>query len=148
MREDMKKVLFILLCLGLVGCASLGSVDKLRTENRQNILQLNIGMTKQEVLNVMGTKSATDVYASGLWGSLQLSVNNPYKSEILQGNNKTFEVLYYYTDTKKTFKPYAGEMPTIQDDELTPLVFDESKLIGWGWSFLEENIKKYEIRLR
>ena len=36
----------------------------------------------------------------------------------------------------------------ITDDELTPLVFDDGKLIGWGSSFLEVNIQKYEIRIR
>ena len=69
------------------------------------------------------------------------SATNPYRSEILQGSNETFEVLYYYTDVKKA----DG---AITDDELTPLVFKDKKLIGWGWSFLGQNIEKYEIRIR
>ncbi len=38
----------------------------------------------------------------------------------------------------------------ITDDELTPLVFDDGKLIGGGWGsgFLEVNVQKYEIRIR
>lgn len=49
----------------------------------------------------------------------------PYRSEILQGKNKTFEVVYYVTDVKK-------DDNAIIDDELTPFVFDNGKLIGWG----------------
>ena len=33
-------------------------------------------------------------------------------------------------------------------DEMTPLVFEDKKLIGWGSSFIEEDIKKYELRVR
>lgn len=143
----MRKILILLLCLGLVGCASVGNLDRLRTENRKNIVKLSIGMTKQEVLNIMKDVSATEVYFRNLTGSNQITVNNPYKSEILEGKNKTFEVIYYYTDVKHSQK-YVGKISTIQDDELTPLVFDEGKLIGWGQSFLQDNVQKYEIRVR
>ena len=127
----MKKLLVLLLCLGLIGCASLSGV---RTMNRENLLKLSIGLTKQKVLNVMGTKSF-ETYTDG-------RINNPYRSEILSSKEgKTFEVLYYYTDIKRTDD-------AITDDELTPLVFDNGKLIGWGWSFLQDNVQRYELRMR
>jgi len=146
----MKKLICLLVLIMMVsGCASMGHLDNLRTENRQNILKLSIGLTKQEALDLMGNKSATDVYQSSpVYGSIKLTVNNPYRSEILQGKDKNFEVIYYYTDVKKMHRNWWVETPTVQDDELTPLIFDEGKLIGWGWSFLQENIQKYEIRLR
>jgi hypothetical protein len=96
-------------------------------------------MAKDEVLKIMGTKT-TKAYRGWDGGFVDV-INNPYRSEVLQGKNKTLEVLYYYTDKKK-----ADD--AITDDELTPLVFDNGKLIGWGWSFLQENIQKYEIRWR
>jgi len=130
----MKRVLVLLLCLGLCGCYTLANF---RTDNRRNLLKLSIGMMKQEVLNIMGNKYAED----GI-----ITANNPYRSEILQGKDKTFEVLYYYTDIKN-FDAWRG-MKGIADDELTPLVFDNGKLIGWGQSFLQDNIQKYEIRVR
>jgi len=125
----MRRFLVLLLCLGLCGCYTLANF---RTDNRRNLLKLSIGMTKQEVLSIMGDKYAED----GI-----ITANNPYRSETLQGKDKTFEVLYYYTDIKKADS-------AITDDELTPLVFEESKLVGWGWGFLQENIQKYEIRWR
>lgn len=126
----MRKIpLLLVLIVFLSGCATL---DSIRLVNRQRLLQLSIGMSKQDVLKVMGTKTETDGFQS---------INNPYRSETLRGENKTLEVLYYYTDIKKS----DG---AITDDELTPLVFDDGKLIGWGWSFFEDTAKKYEIRIR
>jgi hypothetical protein len=89
----------------------------------------------------MGDKTATNSYPGGF----RITVSNPYKSEILEGKDETFEVLSYYIDIKQTKLGYEA---TIQDDELIPLVFDNGKLIGWGKSFLNDNINKYEIKVR
>lgn len=128
--------LLLVVVLFLSGCATL---SELRARNRENLTRLSVGMTKDEVLKIMGTKT-TKAY-QGWDGGFVDVINNPYRSEILQGENKTLEVLYYYTDKKKA----DG---AITDDELTPLVFEDNKLIGWGWGFLEKNIQKYEIRWR
>ena len=142
----MKKLLLILLCLGLVGCATISAVT---TPNRENLMKLSIGMTKDEVIKIMGedTKTAYEnlamlknVFSWGM-GAESQKINNPYRSEILQGKDKTFEVWYYVTDDK------TGK-GVITDDCLTPLVFDNGKLIGWGQSFLQDNVQKYEIRVR
>jgi hypothetical protein len=128
----MRKLIMLFIGMMLIsGCATL---DKVRTTNRENLMRLSIGITKQEALNIMGTGTVRT-------GDYPPTVNNPYRSEILQGTGKTFEVLYYCTDIKRA----DG---AITDDELTPLVFDNNKLIGWGWSFLEDNKNKYEIRVR
>ena len=135
----MKKFLIVLMCLGLVGCAR--TVSQLTAPTRENLIRISIGMPKQEVINIMGTKTKTAYYHGGLDNWAYITINNPYRSEILQGKDKTLEVIYYVTDVKS----YDG---AITDDELTPLVFDNGILIGWGWSFLQDNIQKYEIRLR
>jgi hypothetical protein len=119
-------ILFVL----TAGCTS--SLDGVRTANRQNLLKLSVGMTKEQALAMMGNKSG-----GGRFG--EPTVNSPYKSEILPGGDKTFEVLYYYTDVRNAI--YIANPSTVHDDELTPLVFDNGKLIGWGADFLK-NIKK------
>ena len=118
-------------------------VGNFRLENRQHVTQLSVGMTKQEVTELMGTKTATDEVFVGLLngGTIKTTVNNPYRSETLQGKDKVFEVHYYYTDVKK-------QDGAVTDDELTPVVFDNGKVIGWGWGFLQDNTQKYEIRIR
>ena len=129
----MKNLLIILICLGLVGCAVL-SRQQIRYENRKNLLKLSVGMTKEEVFNVMGVGQPNPL-------DVTVMVHNPYKSETLRAGDKIFEVIYYYTDLKK-------DEGIITDDELTPLIFDEGKLIGWGWRFLEDTTKKYELTIK
>ncbi len=36
----------------------------------------------------------------------------------------------------------------ITDDELTPIVILDGKLDGWGWSYWNNLVQKYEVRLR
>lgn len=134
----MRKILALLLCFGLVGCATM---QEATAPNRTNLLKLSIGMSKAEAISAMGTVPATAYYRDNFGFQQSFTINNPYRSEILQGKDKTFEVLYYATDVKK-------DDNAITDDELTPLIFDNGKLIGWGWSFLQDNAQKYEIRIR
>ncbi|MFH1655783.1 MAG: DUF3192 domain-containing protein [Candidatus Omnitrophota bacterium] len=119
----MKKFLIVLLCLGLVGCASRVSLSKATAPTRENLIKISIGMSKQEVINIMGTETKEVYYHGGLDNWAFSTINNPYRSEILQGKEKTLEVIYYVTDDK-------NNDGAISDDELTPLVFDKSKLIG------------------
>jgi len=130
----MKKAAVVsILFMLIAGCTS--SLDRVRTANRRNLLKLSVGMTKEQATAIMGHKSG-----GGRFG--EPTVNSPYKSEILPGKDKTFEVLYYYTDIESNV--YTANPATIPYNELTPLVFDNGKLIGWGADFLED-IKKYKI---
>lgn len=130
MRKIKSIILILTLSFSFYSCGI--ALTNFRHANRQNILKLEIGMTKQDATRIMTTRKIS-------WPLLKIS--NPYKSEILKGKSKTFEVLYYYTDKKR-----ADDV--ISDDELTPLVFDGEILIGWGNLFLSETISKYEIRIR
>ncbi|MBP9854502.1 MAG: DUF3192 domain-containing protein [Candidatus Omnitrophica bacterium] len=137
----MNKIFVLFFCLLLSGCAA--TMSQVTAPNRKNLLKLVISMPKEEALNVMGTKS----FMAGGFDFFEFKrvtetvVTNPYRSEILQGKDKTLEVIYYVTDVKRNDN-------AVTDDELTPLVFDNGKLIGWGWSFLQDNAQKYEIRIR
>ena len=51
------------------------------------------------------------------------------------------KVYFYYTDQKKA----DG---AITDDELTPVVFENDKVVGWGIEFLDRNVTKQEIKMR
>ncbi|HIJ72231.1 MAG TPA: DUF3192 domain-containing protein [Planctomycetes bacterium] len=138
----MKRAALFLIVLVLAGGCGTG-LERLRVENQQNLLTLSVGMTKKEAMDAMGYKTASNDYIGRAYYTSKsaLSATNPYRSEIMQGKDKIFEVLYYYTDVK-------SDDGAITDDELTPLIFDEGRLIGWGWGFLNANVQKYEIRLR
>ena len=89
-------------------------------------------MTKAQVLQTMGT----NVYKTS-----NGTINNPYKTEILKEGENIYEVVFYYTDYKKSDN-------LITDDELTPIVFSDGVLIGYGWMFVDDNITKVKLDIR
>lgn len=142
----MKKLIHLFVMIMLVsGCATMSDVIN---PNREALMKLSVGMAKEEVIKIMGKDTRTaykhpamiNILSYGMAAESQ-KISNPYRSGILQGKDKTFEVLYYVTDDK------TGK-GVITDDCLTPLVFDNGRLMGWGWSFLQDNTQKYEIRVR
>lgn len=104
----------------LIGCAT--NNETIRRENRSRINKLSVGITRDSV--------------QALFGSYQ-----PYRTETLQGKDVLLIVALYHTDLK------AWDS-AVTDDELTPVVFKDNILIGWGWMFLDDTAQKYEIRLR
>lgn len=129
----MKTRLVILICsIFISSCA--GYFDIL-AKNRNNLLSLSPGMSKQEVLSVMGTKTELDTRG--------VRFNNPYRVDSVQLDNGDYiEIIFYHTEEKN------GNILAVSDDELTPLVLKNSKLIGWGWTFLNQNTYKSELRFR
>ena len=123
----MKKLgIHVLILFIIFGCSS--TVEQLRTKNRENLLRLSLGMTKFDVLQIMGTETIE-------------SVNNPYRVETPKGKDgELYEVLFYNTDKKK-----KGDL--ITDSELTPLVFKDNALVGWGWAFLSEVVPNYQYQI-
>lgn len=130
----MKKLLALFVTIAIL--SSCVTMESIRTTNRENLNKLSLGMTKQQALNYMGTTTLKTTDGSGD------IVTNPWRTEILKGkDNESYEILFYYTDTK------AAD-GAITDDELTPIILKENKVIGWGWSFLNDNVLKYQINLR
>ena len=90
----------------IVSAISCNSPGKIRERNRNNLSRLTLDMSRQQVLTVM---------------------KRPYRSETLSlSNGKRLELLNYHTDLKT---PDGA----VTDDELTPVVLIEDKVIGWGW---------------
>ena len=117
----MRKTVLTLLCLLLVGGCM--SPSKLRKENAVNIANLSVGMSKQQVLDIMGSKSASQD---------QTTITNPYRINMIHRNDKTYQVMYYYTQKNRISPPFAFG---VREDDLTPLYFLDGKLVGWGKSF-------------
>ncbi len=114
----MKRLIIPLLFI-LAGCNNfyLDTSDLLRTHNVDTVKKLSIGMRQDVVMEMIGTEPSKGVF---MW------IDNPYRTETLTGKDgKTSVILSYYTDLKQ-------RDDKITDDELTPLVFENGKLIGWG----------------
>ena len=88
-------------------------------------------MTYGEVAGIMGdTINIGYKISAALEGAYEeVLVKNPYYEEVLKGSTTQYRIVCYFTHIRK-----ADGIVT--DDELTPLVFEEGRLIGKGVSFL------------
>ena len=120
----MKKLLLILLlCFVLVGCA--GSPIRTwsqATHNTNAMIGLKPDMTPEEVTDLMG---------------------KPQKTEMYRGKNGEPILVYLYiTEGRDTFTRQWSEA------NYTPLVFEDNKLMGWGWNYLNGTAQKYEFVIK
>lgn len=102
-------LLYIAISLTLTGCfktpLKTGAISE---QNRISLYSLEIGMTTEQVLDVMGY---------------------PYKTEERMYNAELYEIWYYITEPT-----YLGQSELITRN-FTPLVFEAGNLIGWGRNF-------------
>lgn len=119
--------------LSLLGAAAACSslmidpLEQLRDGNKQNLAKLAPGMTRMQVESVMGHARAGGKLPEVLFGRVQyLEAKNPMREE----KNGDQLVLYYYTDVKSLDD-------RITDDELTPVVLRDGKVVGVGAQFLK-----------
>lgn len=146
----------ILLLVGaLSACAS---AINFRERNRENLDKLRVGMTRDEVIDLMGIGEEHQLIGSETQGPIGtgrdtmgvMSVRiptgnnapvlyNPQRSEIYQGaDGSTWEVLFYYTHVVR-------DDGMVTDDELTPLVLRDDTLTGWGWTHWSAQNSRYEL---
>lgn len=104
----------VIIDLTTAGCGialDIMAKDKLNT--------LSVGMAKEEVSTAMRTEGV-------------LSGRNPTRREIFRGSSGSIvEVWYYLTNVTG-----QGEK-----ERLTPVIFENDKLVGIGWRMLEETSK-------
>lgn len=111
--------------LAALSCAQ--GFERVRSESRAKLYLLEKGMTREQVLEAMGTEPME--YDRGMFRTG--AIPNPWDEEAHVVGGENVEILYYVTDIRSS----DGE---IADDELTPLVLVESRLAGWGWPFLAD----------
>ena len=127
----MRKIIPIFLILAGCGNFFLEPIELLRNHNKENLQRLSAGMHKNVAMETMGTEPAAGLFQ---W------IYNPHRTETATGTDgNLYEVLYYYTDLKQ-------RDDQITDDELTPLVFENGRLIGWGYPFLDQKLPPKPIR--
>jgi len=126
------KYIGLLLLAGFLGsCAQTGSpawyshqmkvTIREAQENNQLIQELKIGMSKKEVVELMGSPNKTEAYA-------------------MKGN-KTVEFLFYRTQGWRIHDDSDG------DHQFTPFTFVNDKLEGWGRNYYNR-ILKQEIDIK
>jgi hypothetical protein len=118
-----------------------------RSMNQNNLMKVEIGMSKSKVIESMGgiqtiqTYYTDPVYFISRKNAKGLTINNPYSRDLKSdsaGNN--IEILWYYTDLK-------GTDDAIRKDELTPIILENNALVGLGWGFFEDYSKRKELNI-
>lgn len=91
--------------------------------NRSGLEKLSVGMSKDEVVKIMGTDNAET--RDGL-------VPNPWTTETVKGRDGgQYEVLYYLTRKNPPMMKLAKYLTT-------PVIFRGGKLVGWTFETLEK----------
>ena len=67
---------------------------------------------------------------------VRLAMGKPYKSEFYDSKQVWFYITEWQSDGQTTL------------DEMTPLVFENDILLGWGHNFLYGNSRRYRPRTR
>ena len=129
-----KAILFFIL-IGLSGCAITQEYKPLESAvkgtfelNKKALSQVKLGMTQEQVHEIMG-ESITIGYnysQSKSDGPLPITLQNPYKITSQQESRGRCTIEYY---------AMAVLVPDgqVSDDELFPLKFCESSLVAMGW---------------
>ncbi len=100
-----KIVIFLILSLFLSGCVV--------SRNVENLNKLEIGMTKDQVLSIMGKPQLREADAEMEWWSYQTRL----------------------------------PMYELKDSDLTPVAFEDGKVIGWGKNFWTTKEQKYDVKI-
>lgn len=115
------------LLAGVAALACAPGFERVQSESRAKLFRLEPGMTKDQVLEAMGTEPME--YNRGMFRTG--AIPQPWDAEDHVVGGESVEILYYVTNIRSA----DGE---IADDELTPLVLVEGRLAGWGWPFLSD----------
>ena len=131
-RKSPVKLAFGLIALwavmsGCFGVLAIRDFSDLTRSNNAKIMTLRLGMTTNEVNERIGP-------------SQNPSVPNPFKSELYSSGEDVFTALFFYTGT--------GYVSAIPDSDLTPVVFKNDSLEGWGWMHWKSVASNYNFNIR
>lgn len=123
------------------------SIENIRTFNQANLMKINIGDTKKQVIDAMGGIKVYDYYEYD-WNNIGFnknkkkgSISNPYSRDLKNGKDSVIiEILWYYTDIKSQDK-------IVRKEDLTPVIIEKNLVIGLGWGFYEDYAKRKEITI-
>jgi len=114
MTTVLTALLGILILISMIGCADgVMRLGKEAAKTRSRLVELRMGMTKNEVVALMGQPSKIEAYE-------------------IQGKNLEFWLYLTRYD-----RPYSAPNP-----EYTPLAFEEDILEGWGMDYYDQALSK------
>lgn len=140
MGGAMKKIYGILLCCCVVvsGCAVAYEQTQIPGDPDPQIRrfvsthQLRTGLSPSDVKALLGQDVIIGYEMPDTRNKhyKPFVISNPYRAESYTNGNNAYEIEYYLVGINHS----DGE---VSDDELTPLVYQDGKLIGWGWGYFK-----------
>ena len=132
MKSNLRGTTMVLLTTSAIlsGCfAAMGLIDgsEVTLRNNARIMTLQSGMTPEQVIEHIGPSSNS-------------GIPNPFRSEMHPAGDAIFRAFFFYSGT--------GFVSGIPNSDLTPVVFKDGSLEGWGWSYWERIAKQYNISIR
>jgi hypothetical protein len=127
----------LLICLFALSTPSCGAHHRGKylnavEANRANVQSLRLGMNASELDSAMGRGELVHYRA--------IRLANPWRSEAFRLEDGTnVAILYYVTERQHRYRIAA-------DEELTPVILENDVLVGWGWSFVNRNLERYQVR--
>ncbi|HEU5167250.1 MAG TPA: DUF3192 domain-containing protein [Chitinophagaceae bacterium] len=109
--------------------------------NHANLLKIDIGVSKNKALEVMGgiQKIQTYTSTSPVTKKEDIIINNPVNREFKTDSaGNTVEIVWYYTHMKKA----EGD---INKEQQTPVILEKNAVVGMGWDFYNEYAKRKGI---
>ncbi len=91
-------------------------------QNRDGLGRLKIGMTREEVVVLMGD-CGIRIRAT--------TYSNPYRTAVLKKGEDSYEVLYYLIQRHQKFT-------SIRDTNAVPIVLKDGRVVGWGDSAIRD----------
>jgi len=130
----MRALSAVIVALMLCACAGGGTsrtdagteghltLAELVAKNQSKVAQLSVGMSKKDVISLMGTQ--TSKTRDGV-------VNNPWTVETMAGKDGAqYEALYYITRVNQPFTPVRKSLATA-------IVLKSGKVVAWGENALD-----------
>ena len=111
--------------------------------NHANLLKIDIGVSKNKALEVMGGVKKIQTYTSTspVTKKEDIVINNPVNREFKTDSaGNTVEIVWYYTHSKKA----DGDITKAQQ---TPVILEKNAVVGMGWDFYEDYAKRRGINL-
>ena len=111
--------------------------------NHANLLKIDIGVSKNKALEVMGGVQKIQTYTSTtpVTKKEDIIINNPVNREFKTDSaGNTVEIVWYYTHMKKA----EGD---ITKEQQTPVILEKNAVVGMGWDFYQDYAKRRGITL-
>jgi hypothetical protein len=120
-----------LACLSSCGSYNMGQYRDAITENQQSVQRLQLGMSGAQVRSALGEGE--------IFRYKKLQLVDPWRSEsFVLVDGKSVAILYYVTQQPRSYgRP--------DEEALTPVVLENDRVVGWGWSYLRRQSDRYGI---